>query len=178
MAKEPAQRFQTAEEVADLLMRCLAHVQQPLAVPLPSDPILQVSLPIRHRPRRRVALLAMLVLLMGAISLLWWNPGPARHSETSTGNTKSEEAGGSPTYDWAGGATDDVSRQIADAQQRAAEIEASLRHSDSSDRDQLAGLVHDLSMRAQSLEKELAPGKVATSATPGQQPLSNPNDRR
>ena len=31
-AKDPARRFQTATEVADLLERCLAHVQQPLSL--------------------------------------------------------------------------------------------------------------------------------------------------
>ena len=34
-AKDPAQRYQSAAEVADLLGRCLAHVQQPLVLPLP-----------------------------------------------------------------------------------------------------------------------------------------------
>jgi serine/threonine protein kinase len=34
-AKDPAQRFQSAGEVADLLERCLAHVQQPDRQPLP-----------------------------------------------------------------------------------------------------------------------------------------------
>jgi serine/threonine-protein kinase len=35
-AKDPAQRFQSAAEVADLLERCLAHVQKPDSFPLPS----------------------------------------------------------------------------------------------------------------------------------------------
>jgi serine/threonine protein kinase len=35
-AKDPANRFQTAAEVAGLLERCLAHVQKPDANPLPS----------------------------------------------------------------------------------------------------------------------------------------------
>lgn len=34
-AKDPAERFQSAGEVADLLERCLAHVQQPDSHPLP-----------------------------------------------------------------------------------------------------------------------------------------------
>ncbi|MSR58327.1 MAG: serine/threonine protein kinase [Planctomycetaceae bacterium] len=33
--KAPANRFQSSDEVADLLERCLAHVQQPTSVPLP-----------------------------------------------------------------------------------------------------------------------------------------------
>ena len=36
-AKQPGERFQTAEEVAELLEQCLAHVQQPTAVPLPES---------------------------------------------------------------------------------------------------------------------------------------------
>ena len=38
LAKDPADRFQTAAEVADLLERGLAHVQQPTAVPRPEVP--------------------------------------------------------------------------------------------------------------------------------------------
>lgn len=34
-AKDPAERFRSAAEVAELLEKCLAHVQQPTAVPLP-----------------------------------------------------------------------------------------------------------------------------------------------
>lgn len=34
-AKEPSKRFQSAEEVAELLEDCLAHVQQPTTTPLP-----------------------------------------------------------------------------------------------------------------------------------------------
>src|SRR5262249_22017078 len=38
MAKDPADRFASAADVASLLGRCLAHVQQPAAVLLPSIP--------------------------------------------------------------------------------------------------------------------------------------------
>jgi serine/threonine protein kinase len=34
-AKDPADRFASADELANLLEQCLAHVQQPTAVPLP-----------------------------------------------------------------------------------------------------------------------------------------------
>ncbi len=44
-AKDPAKRYDSAAEVADLLGRCLAHVQQPASVPLPAE-----LLPV---PRRR-----------------------------------------------------------------------------------------------------------------------------
>ena len=74
LAKEPADRFQTAAEVADLLERGLAHVQQPTAVPRPSIPGLQVAalanldfdVPVAktpHRSRRRLAVAASFALL-------------------------------------------------------------------------------------------------------------------
>jgi serine/threonine protein kinase len=74
LAKDPADRFQTAAEVADLLERGLAHVQQPTAVPRPvvpgvpgpSLPKLDFDLPVSkpaHRPRRKLAAAAGFVLL-------------------------------------------------------------------------------------------------------------------
>ncbi len=46
MSKNPENRFATAEEVAELLEQCLAHVQQPMAVPLPAS-----LLPMPRRKR-------------------------------------------------------------------------------------------------------------------------------
>jgi len=74
LAKDPADRFQTAAEVADLLERGLAHVQQPTAVPRPvvpgvpgpSLPKLDFDLPVSkpaHRPHRKLAVAAGFVLL-------------------------------------------------------------------------------------------------------------------
>lgn len=37
LAKRPADRYATANEVATLLERCLAHMQQPVSVPLPEE---------------------------------------------------------------------------------------------------------------------------------------------
>ena len=48
-AKDPADRYDSAADVADLLGRCLAHVQQPASVPLPTE-----LLPVRNR--RAIAL--------------------------------------------------------------------------------------------------------------------------
>jgi len=74
LAKDPADRFQTAAEVADLLERGLAHVQQPTTVPRPevpgvpgaSLPVLDFDQPVAktpHRPRRKLAVAAGVVLL-------------------------------------------------------------------------------------------------------------------
>ncbi len=50
MAKRPDDRFQSASEVAALLEQCLAHVQQPTAVPLPD-----VLISLREMPGVRAA---------------------------------------------------------------------------------------------------------------------------
>jgi WD40 repeat protein len=74
LTKDPADRLQSAAEVADLLERGLAHVQQPTAVPRPivpglmivEPPLLEFELPMAKpapRPRRRLALAASLALL-------------------------------------------------------------------------------------------------------------------
>ena len=74
LAKEPADRFQTAIEVADLLEKGLAHLQQPKTVPPPlvagvdahQARGLDLDSPANTRPpraRRRLALAAAIVLL-------------------------------------------------------------------------------------------------------------------
>ena len=40
-SKQPDDRFESAREVAELLEECLAHVQQPTAVPLPASLVTQ-----------------------------------------------------------------------------------------------------------------------------------------
>jgi hypothetical protein len=62
-AKDPAARFQSAAEVADVLGRHLAHVQHPSVVPLPAV-VTPPARPIRHR-RWVVAAGALLALLAG-----------------------------------------------------------------------------------------------------------------
>ncbi len=63
-AKDPANRYDSAADVADLLGRCLAHVQQPASVPLPAE-----LRPVRNR--RAIALwgaLPVCLMLAGLLS--------------------------------------------------------------------------------------------------------------
>jgi serine/threonine protein kinase len=70
LEKDPAERFQSAAEVSDLLGRCLAHVQQPRRVPLPPIPLRKKTPPRRTAWRRPLAMaaafLALLVCGLGA----------------------------------------------------------------------------------------------------------------
>ncbi|HEY1381299.1 MAG TPA: protein kinase, partial [Gemmataceae bacterium] len=68
MAKNREDRFQSAGEVATLLERCLAHWQQPTAVPLPAIPGVRARV---SRPRRLVVgLAAAAAAVMLAVTVL------------------------------------------------------------------------------------------------------------
>jgi hypothetical protein len=99
-AKKPADRFQTAAEVADLLEKCLAHVQQPDTNPLPKGLPLCDPPTKGKRPRRRSVGLVLLLLigLAGALGLglllliglagalgLGWSRLPDRQTQGSPG---------------------------------------------------------------------------------------------
>jgi serine/threonine protein kinase len=77
LAKDPSDRFESAAEVADLLEKGLAHLQQPATVSPPVVPAVNrhsTQLPSFEpavaqsvaRPRRKLALVASLLLLIGA----------------------------------------------------------------------------------------------------------------
>ncbi len=74
MAKDPARRFPSAAALADLLARCLAHLEQPGTVPLPPVPALAPP------PRRRRWPLgaAALLLALGVAAALRVLPGGDR----------------------------------------------------------------------------------------------------
>jgi serine/threonine protein kinase len=76
-AKDPARRFQSAAEVADLLGRHLAHLQQPSLVPRPKT--LEVPRPARPRRVAILAAAAVVLAVLGAVLTypLWRRAGPA-----------------------------------------------------------------------------------------------------
>ena len=80
LAKDPAQRFQTAAEVADLLGQHLAHLQQPLLVARPPSVVTTEHPPRRPRNRLAIALLAAAVPvvacgLLGPVAVWYFLPG-------------------------------------------------------------------------------------------------------
>ncbi len=74
-AKNPGQRFASAAEVADLLERCLAHLQQPDRQPLPAEAAHLAELVPAATRRRRAkdgALAALFVACTGGLACLLW----------------------------------------------------------------------------------------------------------
>ncbi len=89
LEKDPAERFQSAAEVSDLLGRHLAHLQHPATVPMPAR--LRSRFRWQTGRKKTVALMltvAVLLLSVGALGVTQWasllQPGPAAPISTST----------------------------------------------------------------------------------------------
>jgi serine/threonine-protein kinase len=181
MSKDPAQRYQTATEVADLLARCLAHVQQPLVSPLPAG--LDSHEPQRARPRsaRRygailviavtVALATGSIVYMSSWAALQLATGErAKHSIPLSAHSASDDQ-----VPQVGSA--DVQRLIDQARSRAQMIEAKLlSHRESSGRDFVSERSHAIAERAEALAREIIPDHVVPSNATNS--LTIPNQRR
>jgi len=73
MSKRPDSRYQSAAEVAELLEQCLAHVQQPAAVPLPAAVVATKSRRPWNLSLQRIGAIAMFaVFAIGVLGLALW----------------------------------------------------------------------------------------------------------
>lgn len=85
LAKSPAERFQSADEVARLLERCLAHVQHPTSLPLPETVVMLA----KQRPTPGGSLgwqgwpLAVTAAVCGLVALAAWVMPPDHATSTS-----------------------------------------------------------------------------------------------
>jgi serine/threonine-protein kinase len=174
MHKDPAQRFQTAEAVSDLLQRCLAHVQQPTAVPMPIDPVFAEPRPSRRRVNRNAALAAVAALVLAASALLWSNLDKGRTNQEEPTNSASGLPG--RQIDWSLG-VDDVATQILSAQKLAADLEGKLIH-ETGEHDSLADSIRLLRERAKALEREVAPSLSITNERPAYLSSPIPTERK
>jgi serine/threonine protein kinase len=110
LEKSPAARYPSAEQVAQLLQKCLAHVQDPSSAPLPLD---ELPRPPRWRPRHLRA--AGIGALSVAITLGIWAAAsnsrpeqdksplpPASHATSSSNGSSSPAAAARPALpaDW------------------------------------------------------------------------------
>jgi hypothetical protein len=93
-AKQPRDRFQTAEEVSDLLARHLAHLQQPTVAPRPAR-LRSARFTLFRRTRGPVCLAAA-VLLVGLATVAGWRRLAAdRGSQSDVAAERADDASGS-----------------------------------------------------------------------------------
>jgi serine/threonine protein kinase len=119
LAKDPAARLATAGETADLLKQCLAHVQQPSAVPLPEV----VKNACRKRspwrsasPWRAGVFLALATVLIASATAIIWhsNRVPGFEHSANPENVDTISADLSPAeLDW-NAAADEINALSAD----------------------------------------------------------------
>ena len=163
MAKDPARRFQTATEVAQLLGSCLAHIQQPLSVPLPVD---LADEPNRSGKWRRhlirgtiaAAILAAVAAATGSLGQLPPRPVELSGAAPSTPRPATETARTSSTGIQPGIATDEIGQNLREAWKLAGTIETGLnRHYHETQSDPVSTLAHQVAQQAEALESELVP---------------------
>ncbi|MBX3442184.1 MAG: protein kinase [Planctomyces sp.] len=99
LAKDRDERFGDAEEVAELLSACLAHIQSPAQCPLPGE-IARLAVPRRElmrKVRRAAAGAALLTAAAGLASLAALWPGVERLNQSDAAGVESSLADDSAT---------------------------------------------------------------------------------
>lgn len=94
MAKNPADRFESAAEVATLLRQCLSHVEQPRLTPLPAL-LTKTDLPTPLWFTRRFVMYSTLLTIVLGIGAFMMQPGPDDRREPvapTAGNNKDKPA--------------------------------------------------------------------------------------
>lgn len=91
MSKRPEDRYASAREVSELLERCLAHVQQPMALSLPAS---QLPRPTASRLTLRSKGVSIMVaaLALGLIALLAWQASDLNGPLATEGNQGSDDS--------------------------------------------------------------------------------------
>jgi transcriptional regulator with XRE-family HTH domain len=93
LAKQPSDRFATADEAAQLLEQCLAHVQQPSAVPLPTA-VAQICRARQAKGRRTPRLITaslLLVLATGSAATYFMTGQRVAKSPAGSGSTSTNQ---------------------------------------------------------------------------------------
>ncbi len=166
-AKDPAGRFQSAAEAADLLSRCLAHVQEPLNVSLPAELASRTEdgdIDIRRKSlvRRVAAALLSFAAIVCATAAFW--PKTTKPHATERGLVLSPKTApvAAGSINSASIATDELERQLADVWGKVHAIDSELhRPSDPQSHDTVSALARGLADRAGLLQREISAGRGA-----------------
>jgi serine/threonine-protein kinase len=169
-AKNPSGRYQTASEVADLLGRCLAHVQQPITTSLPEElvrPTRAAGSWRRQRLRWAVLLFVITAGICGALALRPWRSGEPRGSGSRV-NQPTRPPRAASLAEEMRNETDDITSQIHETRVRARSLETDLHEPGLwIDRDRVSALAHELSGRVSTLARGVAPSNDPLDGTAG-----------
>jgi serine/threonine-protein kinase len=161
-AKNPSERFQSAGEVADLLSQCLAHVQQPSAVALPSGLCRSATTPARRS--WRIAALTMVAMLVAGLVLL-----PTHQPGSNAVNYDPKSRAATARH-----GSEEIEQQIAHMWHGLGAVEADLRRPDDhGNSDSISAFASELARQAKSLEREIS-SAGAISRAPLTVPTRNP----
>jgi len=167
--KDPVGRFESASELADLLSRCLAHLQEPLAVGMPPE---LIPTPAPGNPRRGRRGLwpwaGMAALVLGGILAPWPRPAPQpRALEPAPTRPGRDGPGSAPPVRSARIQPDEFDHALEEAWRQAGVIEGDLhQRADLPGQDFLSATARRLADRAGSLERAIVAGRDASPAVP------------
>lgn len=151
LAKDAGERYQTAAEVADILERCLAHMQQPLTTALPAEVRRIVRQPRRVRTIRTAfaAVIGVSVVVIVGIAL-----AQAPKADTTPEDTQSSVA--TPSS----GAImrpDEIEAQLKQLRDAASQLEKQVVQTQPTPIDPIRVEIQNTAQRANQLEQELDP---------------------
>ena len=167
--KDPAGRFPTASELADLLSRCLAHVQEPLAVAMPPE-LVPSPAPVNPRRGRRwlwagLGLVGFAAIL-GAALAPWPRRVPEpRAPEPAPTQPGREVLGPARVARSVRNEPDELDHSLQEAWGQAGTIEGDLhRSADRPGQDFVSAIARSLADQAGSLERAITAGREASPA--------------
>ncbi len=111
LRKSADERFSSADEIAQLLEDCLAHAQQPAAIPLPEAAQQLTSKPIARRFRNARLRIGVTTLLLGVLAILFF---AANRPQTPVADSTGPESNPSvltteqPPPEWDDGVDEDI----------------------------------------------------------------------
>jgi hypothetical protein len=170
-------RFQSALDVSELLSRCLAHVQEPLTVPLPPEVVaLSATVSLGRKSCACWAAAALLAIAtIGGGAFAFWPRAPRRGTpERTIEREHKRESGRSiqaasnavAVVTLARNPADELEAQLAEVQRQAQAVDYDLHRScDCQYDDPWSALVRSLTERSARLEAEMASGHPAPPST-------------